>query len=353
MAFHASGKIVASMLATGWLLSIGGPVAASSQDEAADPAPQYQPGQGLRLGDSGLTVGGYATAQYQDVKNSDSSASLSHLSMFIWWESEFRLKFFSEIDRRDTLSAEDQSEAGNRRYLSIERLYFDYTFNDALTLRAGKFLTPIGRWNQIHADPLVWTTSRPLISRDLFPDNATGLMALGNVQLLGRQADYTLYLSTGTELRPDPAQDAFNEAYGMRLNFPVNDNMQFGLSYASFDQRATSEEHKRLLGLDFVWSSHDYEVSGEGVYRRSNEGAGRDAKGGFIQAVVPLHERLSAVGRIETIRNPDLPTITRQWVLGLNYRSSHAMSFKVEIVHGSNNGISAPAAFLSSASVLF
>jgi hypothetical protein len=47
----------------------------------------------------------------------------------------------------------------------VERLYLDYLHSDALATRLGKHLTPIGRWNLRHADPLVWTATRP--GRDL------------------------------------------------------------------------------------------------------------------------------------------------------------------------------------------
>jgi hypothetical protein len=355
MPLLAHARIFIPVLVTGVFLAIVNPAVAANADneEPGGTTSSYELGRGLRLGESGFTLGGYASAQYQDLKNSDLRASLSHLSMFLWWESESRLKFFSEVDSEDTFATSYHSEAGERHYLALERLYFDYAFSDSLTLRAGKFLTPIGRWNLIHADPLVWTTSRPLITRNLFPVNATGLMALGNFPMLGRQADYTVYASLGHELRADPAQDPFNEAYGARFNLSASENMQVGLSYAIFAQRALREEHKQLLGLDFLWSARGYELTGEAAYRMSNEGAQRDAKGGFIQGVAPLFDRLYAVGRIEAIRQPDIFNITRIWLLGLNYRYSRAISLKLEFVHGTNNDISAPSGFLSSISVLF
>jgi hypothetical protein len=357
MALHAYGKIFVSMLAAALFLAIGSPAIAVNDSngeigEIGEATPSYELGQGLRLGESGFTIGGYTSLQLQDLQNSDTRGSLSHLSMFVWWEGESRLKFFSEIDSQNTLSADYQSEAGENHFLSIERLYFDYTFSDSLTLRAGKYLTPIGRWNQVHADPLVWTTSRPLITVNLFPDNATGLMALGNFHMLGQQADYTVYTSVGSDLRADPTESHFSEVSGLRLNLPANENTQFGLSYANFVQSATNQGREQLLGMDLMWSSHGVEVSGEGAYRMSSDGAQHNAKGGFLQGVVPLVDRLYAVGRIESISNPDLQNTTRLWVLGLNYRRSRAMSLKLEFIKGINQNISA-SGFLSSVSVLF
>jgi len=353
MALHGNIKIFASLVVAGIFLIAGNAAAGNDGAETTGgTTSSYELGQGYRLGDSGFTLGGYTSLQFQDLQNSDSRASLSHLSMFVWWEGDSRLKFFSEIDSQDLLSADQQSGDNDSRYLSIERIYFEYAFSDALTVRAGKFLTPVGRWNQIHADPLVWTTSRPLITVNLFPDHFTGGMALGNMEMFGLQADYMLYTSIGTDVRPDPTEDPFNEAVGGRLNVPYDEKLQLGFSLASFDQIASTEEHEVLAGADFVWSSDGYELSGEGAYRRSSYGSAHDARGGFIQGVVPLCDKIFAVGRIESLHNPDLQQDARLWVLGLNYRHSRALSLKMEFIHGINQNISAPG-FLSSVSVLF
>jgi len=345
--------VVALCFAGAVLVATGGARAAETDAaQAIIDQPQYELGQGLRLGNTGFTVGGYTSLQYQDVQNSPSRGDISHLSMFVWWEGESRIKFFSEIDNEDSLSADDQANGDSGRFLSIERLYFEYAFDDAISIRLGKFLTPIGRWNQIHADPLVWTTSRPLVTANMFPEHATGGMLLGNVELFGQRADYMVYSSTGTDVRKDPAENPFNEAVGARLNIPIGANLQWGLSLASFDQTIDAEEHETLLGTDFVWSSHGYELSGEGIYRRSSLGSGRDAHGGFLQGVVPLYGKLFAVARIEDNHNPAMQESARLMVLGMNYRQSRALSLKLELIRGVGQDISAPGV-LTSVSVLF
>jgi len=327
----------------------------AADDTLADSKPDYQLGQGYRFGDSGFTVGGYTSLQYQDLQNTgpgNSQASLSHLSMFVWWQNESHLKFFSELDNQNPLSADDQAQDNGHEFLSVERLYFDYTINDAFTFRAGKFLTPIGRWNQIHADPLVWTTSRPLITVNVFPEHISGGMALGNISIAGLQADYMAYSSIGTDIRPDSAEGQFNEAYGARLNLPVNDSLQMGLSYASYEITGASAANAQLLGADFIWSSNGIEISAEGAYRISSLGSPYTIKGGFLQAVAPVYGRLYAVGRVESVGNGPTLEATRLGVLGINYRYSRAVSLKAELIHGINQPIN-DSGFLSSVSVLF
>ncbi|WP_426112467.1 hypothetical protein [Massilia sp. PWRC2] len=338
--------VLAALSACCW----GSPACAADADIAAAP---YALGQGWRLGQSGVTIGGYGSLEVQRTGERAAHPSLAHASAFVWWEGESRWKFFAEVDNQANHTAEHETEPGESRYVSVERIYVDYTLNDRVTLRAGKYLTPIGRWNQNHADPLVWTTSRPLITRDLFPDNATGVMALGSLPALGRQASYSVFASTGKELRPDPAEDEFKHSYGARLNVPLGEHLQAGLSYAGFSEGSMRPRQHRLLGFDFVWAANGIEVSGEALYRRASENTTRAATGGFVQLVVPLWARLSAAGRFESVSNPLDPDVRQRAVLGLNWRSNRAMSLKLELVRDSGRERNAPIGLLSSISVLF
>ena len=153
--------------------------AAEDINSQTSTGPSYELGHGLPLANTGFTLGGYTTAEYNHLKDTDPRLTVSHASMFLWWEGPQNFKFFSEVDFENAVATSYQTGDLDARYLSLERLYIDYALNDSVTLRAGKFLTPIGRWNLIHADPLVWTTSRPLVTQSVFPDTTTGIMATG------------------------------------------------------------------------------------------------------------------------------------------------------------------------------
>jgi len=336
-----------------WMLALCGDVMAQDDTTLAQSVngTGYRLGQGLPLGDTGFTLGGYGSAQWQTLEAAEPRIALSHFSLFLWWEGNGGFKFFSELDNEETQNDRDVDQDG-RHYLSVERLYVDYSFSDALTLRAGKFLTPIGRWNQVHADPLVWTTSRPLLTREFFPDNATGLMAIGVVNLLGQPLEYTAYLSGGAEVRPDPGQDPFTDACGLRINLPLGSNLQLGFSAASFRQADEVSVRKHLAGVDFMWTLHGYELSGEGIYRRAETSPQQLVKGAFVQGVVPLGLHVSAVGRLEATSALDQNDATRRRVLGLVYRPDRAWSIKFEAVRDSGAGIVSNG-MLASASVLF
>ncbi len=318
-------------------------------------AGEYLPGHGWHVPGTGFRLGGYSSAGFDDNDQSRSWAfGVNDLSLFVWWEGDGRLRFFSELDLEDPVKIEQGVGLTTKHaYLALERLYADYLISEKLNLRAGKFLTPIGRWNTIHADPLMWTTSRPLITERTFPTNVTGAMAYGTLPAMGREIDYSIYTAVGEDWRPDPKLDPFNEAYGLHFNVSLSGAGEFGVSYANFEQKASLGEHKNLLGFDYVWAKDRYEVSAEVAYRFSDESRRADERGLFVQAVVPVSERWYAIGRYE-LYDPAGPAPTMNLgLLGLAMRLSPALIFKAEVSCASNNRIQAPEGFFTSFAILF
>jgi hypothetical protein len=340
----------------------------------------YVPGRGLQVPGTDLTVGGYVTGEYS--QHGAPLFSISNASLLLWWENDSPLKFFSEIDLQRGLTAQGSYDAQEPQYLSLERLYADYALSADVTLRGGKFLTPIGRWNQVHADPLVWTTSRPLVTEIAFPTSATGVMALGTVSLLGKDVDYNFYAAEDGDLRPAPNVDPFRNALGVRANVTVSESLQIGASLASFEQRSEQHEVKNLLGADFLWQRDGFEATGELIYRLSESTSEGNERGFFLQGVAPLAPKLFAVYRFELFNSvgpipgsqnaflayalglpggaqpplpplPPPPPTVRLNIVGLTYRYQPNIVMKIEFVDGSNGAIRAPIGVLSSISLLF
>jgi hypothetical protein len=341
---------------TAGLMSLAGGVALAtdeSKNETNEANPPYELGSGLRLGNSGFYLGGYGSAEYSAARNGKPDFALSHADLFFWWENQSGFKFFSEVDGEYEAATHRNPTLGERRNLSLARLYLDDTYSDSLTLRLGKFLTPIGRWNLIHADPLVWTTSRPLPTTSPFPETASGFMALGNFSLLGRPLDYSVYVSANGNLRRDPDENEFHKAIGLHLNVPVSEETQLGFSYVIFSQNPDTENHQRLLGLDVLWSHHGSEIMGEATRRVSNRGAQSDELGAYLQGAVPVYGRLYGVVRLEGYHQASPEQTIRNGVFGLAYRQTRAVSYKIEVDRSLYSNGNASVAFLSSVSVLF
>jgi hypothetical protein len=335
----------------------------SAKHVAADDAlTGYQLGRGLQLGDTGLALGGYASSHVEALGKWPASYSLSNLSLFVTWDNGGKFRFFSETEGENVL------DVGGKRTLStaganlhLERLYIDYLATDSLSVRVGKMLTPIGQWNLIHVDPLVWTTTRPVATTNLFSDYATGLMLQGSVLVGERLLEYSVYSDYSSRLDPTRSDAvAFDNAQGLRLRYHVHDNMQLGFSYADFALMDSSNIRNHLAGLDFAWSYHQFALNSEIVYRNNADELNRNAWQGYIQGVAPITSNVYAVARYEffdweKIRyaRPASQLLGQAGVVGLAYRPQSPLVFKLEYRTGNNNRELAPDGLFASCSVLF
>jgi hypothetical protein len=311
----------------------------------------YVLGSGFAIPHTDWHIGGYATASVSDPEHDPVRLALDNLSMFLWWQGEGRWKFFSEFEYQNALSNRNDNRFEND-YFSWERAYLEYALSDDISVRAGKFLTPIGHWNLVHATPLVWTTSRPLTTTLAFPTNMTGVMVSANVAPVGHGLDLSFYGANGEEIRPNPEIDPFSSALGAHATLSLGGESQIGFSYADFEQEKSRPERKQLVGVDFLWTHARFELSGEAVYRASDMGGAADERGAFLQLVVPVTERLYAVGRYENYRLSNQPGATELWVGGLNFRIRPTIVLKAEWVDARHNTVDTPDGLLASLSVL-
>lgn len=332
------------------LLSV---VAAAQADAGLLSDIDYRVGNGLHLPGLGLTLGGYATVTYESLQGLPARTALDNLSLSVWWEGPSHWKVFSEFNIENGLSSRSAKATDEKQYLALERFYVDYAANESTTVRVGKFLTPIGRWNLLHATPLVWTTSRPLVTTLAFPTNATGLMVSGTVSAAGTPVDYSVYGSGGSEVRPNPALNTFRRAMGTHVTVPLATGTQLGFSYVSFSQQKTAEEHDQLVGIDFLWSRGGYELTAEAIHKTSNQSATGTERGAFVQLAAPLSGQLHAVGRYEVYHHAQQGPATRVWVTGLSLRVTPAIVLKAEWIGAKHNDTGPSEGFLTSISVLF
>lgn len=347
----------------GIVLSLGSWAACAAEDAVArdislDPmARHYQLGHGLSFGDSGFRLGGYGVAGVRETAaDPDWEAAVEALSAFLWWESDTATwRFFTELEVEDVLVARPgEVTTTDDVELLVERLYVDYAWRDAAKLRLGKFLTPVGRWNLIHAAPLVWTSSRPLITESTFPTNATGAMVYGLLETPLGGLDYSIYASPGEELFRAKDKDSFNEAYGGRIGLSPLPSLKLGLSFVDFELANSDDQRRKLYGFDFHWTHRRFEVTGEYAYRvtRLRQGAG-DERGGYLQFVAPLTEKLYAVTRYEQFEQSGAARDLNLYLLGAAYRWKPAVVFKAEYSDARHNDIDFIDGWRASIAVLF
>ena len=352
--------------------------------EAAGPSLplwQYTLGRGLSIGNTGLNFGGYASTKYEDLHDRPRRYALT-VSPFISWDLFGRVRFFTELELEDIAIAEEGRRLRSRGDpLEVERLYADFFVSDALALRAGKFLTPIGRWNEMHADPLVWTTSRPLVTFRSFAEDTTGLMLHGRLTPFGRELEYSLFGALPEDLDPDEAEGAseFEEAIGFRLRYHLG-AVQIGASYVNhireeefeierpceegeleeedceegvIEDELEIEQRENLLGLDVFWSHNKYELHGEFTYRLGEKGRANPEWGLFLQGVVPLTQRLFAIGRYEFFDPTGPIPGAHVWTLAGAFRPLPPIILKAEYSFGHRNFADVPEGFAVSVAILF
>lgn len=348
------------------LFAHGAAAGDSSRDADWRHAP-YVLGQGLSFPQRQLTLGGYLSLRYLDLDEVDSSLGIKDLSLFIGWEPGDRWNVFAEIEIGDALSISRHGIDTADAEIEIERLYVDYRARPYANLRAGKFLTPVGRWNLIHADPLVWTVSRPLTTAVSFARQASGVMLYGTIPAGAGGIDYSLFVDDTETLDPGqqeerafedanpaiPTLGAFRHATGARLAYhSLDERFSLGMSYAHF-RMEDLREPKDLIGVDVFWDAPFAELSGEWLRRDSRGGGEPGERGGFAQAVIPLPARLFLIGRYERYRTSVQPETATIRTLGLTYRPHRAVSVKLEYRGGDRNELVSPGGWLGSLAILF
>lgn len=308
---------------------------------------------------SGLNVGGYSSAGVAIHRNKSAEAAVNEVSLLMTWSGDSRWSFFSELEFERPLSWNDDSHFNRKEsHIDLERLYVDYNFSEKVNLRLGRFLTPNSRWNLLHASPLVWTSTRPLATRRLFPTATNGLMLHGSLPVSDYALDYMVFSEVIEDQQEDRFELPFEHVYGGRVALSKQWNV--GLSLLSFQEKKVAvfnNQHQKyqMLGLDFVTYVGATEISGEGFARYSQDG--RDGgSGGYLQTAVPLNNLglydWYWLTRLETLQRPNEKSSER-WVIGATWRLKPMQLLKLEFTGGHGDQPESPRGFISSFAFFF
>jgi hypothetical protein len=331
----------------------------------------YHWGRGLTIASANLNIGGYINIDFEHFESKQDVATIDDLSLFISWSPHAQIHFFSEIEMESLIST--NGIANFNESFSIERLYVDYLVTDSFSIRFGQFLTPVGIWNATHAAPLVWTTSRPVVTKSLiFPSRTNGLMLSKEFAVNERDLNIFLFFDDSNDLDPRQLyggdddthinpEVAFEHAMGGHVSYEPIESLKTGVSYLAFKRK--SNEHlstNHLLGIDLFWKKHGYEIQMEFAYRTAADKQGSE-RSGYLQGVAALTHNLFAIGRYEFVDGRhqlklDSTTIdgtTHIGVAALAWKPFIPLVIKAEYRFGENNDLIAPSGFFTSVSMLF
>jgi hypothetical protein len=356
-----------TFIVTVMLCSAAPAIRAATMDSAPpDDHASYQLGKGFDLPFLGLRGGGYVNVVFSDLQDKPWQFGPHDVSLFLFRDFSSRWSIFSELELGEPFTISDGDFTTANAEIDLERTYVDYRFTSRSNLRLGKFLTPIGRWNLIHADPLIWTVSRPLTTAVSFSRHAAGLMLHGTWPMGKTDLDYSLFADDSDFLDPSQRdeqaypdierdaneQNVFDHALGLRILYrSFNERLQLGVSAARFQLKGAAQT-KNLIGGDVYWSVGRVEISGESVYRANSGKSDADEWGAFLQLVAPLTQRLYAVGYHERFKSDIAPAIATIDSVGIAFVPSPPVKIKLEHRGGHHNGPVAPDGWFASFSFL-
>lgn len=305
---------------------------------------RYTPGHGLQLGRSGITLGGYSTTSFVRDEGATPTLAWDDLSLFVMVDVIPRVRLFAELEVEHLVSAGD--ERPDIDYVT-ERLYGDFTLSDRLSIRAGKFLTPIGRWNVIHAQPLVWTTSRPLVTFVPFDTSTTGVMLSGFLFPARGTVRYAVYGQPIDPFEPSQQSPRAKRSVGSRLEYAWRPAAEVGVSYLAFSEHG---RWRHLGGADLHWQRDALQVMAE--LTGSGHGSGPAAFGFYLQPVLEIWPNVFAVGRYEYFEDSDDAAVNLVDI-GIAYRPVPSVILKAEYLIADHFDDRSPPGFKSSFAMLF
>lgn len=112
---------------------------------------------------SKLTLGGYGEIHANWEEGGDDIFDIHRLVMYVGYEFADWIKLTSEVELEHAFVNDGDGE------ISIEQLYVDFLFADAVNVRAGRVLAPMGIINQKHEPTLFFGVERPGMDKNIIP----------------------------------------------------------------------------------------------------------------------------------------------------------------------------------------
>ncbi len=115
------------------------------------------------------TVGGYASAHYNNLKGSGDAKDkeeidLHRVVLFLGHEFNDRIRFFSEIEFEHAIAGEGQ--VGE---VEVEQAYLEMDFNQYISAKAGVYMVPVGILNETHEPNTFYGVERNPVETNIIP----------------------------------------------------------------------------------------------------------------------------------------------------------------------------------------
>jgi hypothetical protein len=157
-----------------------------AQVQSAPPGPAARPG-------SATTISGYGEFNYNKYKSDErpTQADLRRFVLGFHHRFDERLTFHSEVEfEHAVVSKDDEGEA------EIEQAWINYKFSDAVNVKGGLFLIPLGILNETHEPPTYYGVERNEVETRIIPTTWREL-GVGMHGLVGGGFRYDVGITTG------------------------------------------------------------------------------------------------------------------------------------------------------------
>jgi hypothetical protein len=316
-----------------------------------------------RLGE-GAAVGGYLDAQFRWQRTDGATDRLTFLV------ERFNLFTYASLSDRVRVASELEFEEGGRE-VKIELAIIDFEIHEALALRGGIVLSPLGRFNLAHDSPANELTDRPLVSTEIIPatlsepgigffgalhPSPTSLVTWEAYAVNGFSDGILLEDGSGTRIPAgkDNWEDGNNRpSFVSRVAASPVASAELGLSvhtgpYNVFEQDGLTVDERRdvtIFAADGELRADRFRLAGEWARAwidvpaafpaaESQQGFYAELSAPLLEGAVPNlpESRFTAAVRVDVV-DFDLDTTgddRRRLTLGLNFRPIGETVFKLD-----------------------
>lgn len=288
----------------------------------------YQIGRGFHLSDS-VTIGGYFSTEYEK-SDSEEKFVVDDLAILVYGNLKDRFSYLLEVESVDVVEVDFENDETDTNFPpTLERLYGDYKFSDAISVRFGKQITPIGYWNLQPINVLRETTSNPIYSRELFPKFLTGVDLYG-LAPFDQDLSYHLYVQNSTDLDDNNINIKIDQHYGFSFEKRLLNDWKYGGSFGRF--RNVDKTRTHYYQASTKYERGPYTLTVEGINNSHTLVNGRDlnSKSVYAQGEYRFAPRHALISRIEYFKDERIDERERIGVVGYSFRPQYPISFKIE-----------------------
>ncbi len=290
-------------------------------------AEEYSIGSGIKLPGLPLYAGGYITADYIGRNDDYNRFRIDDIALITYGDYE-RFSYLGEFEIKEAYVKEWGKRDRDRssKKLNIERLYFDYMYNDRVRIRVGKLNTPVGYWNLTPIGVLRDSASNPYLAYILYPRYSSAVQISYEDHLNDGNA-YTVMIQNNDDL-----DDDYNNIFVKRHTIfgveHMGEDISFKANVGYF--RTKSDDDFYYFLLSALYEKELYKISAEyGARRGVSKWTVPYAF--YLQGVYHVASKHDLIGRFESYKI-DEGAYRREeiGVIGYTYRPIYPVTYKAE-----------------------